>query len=216
MTTPAHCSAQSPLLAAVVLSAAAFAGPNVAGADTAAAGASGKTSMTTTCPTKIDAAAIKQAAESAQRDGLLERIAPLLPNRWPEPRSVTFYTYYEMPLPTGMAAYSVTGPVRQVTFETISEPPSVQHFKRPKSLGREEARYFRHRLPTQAALAIAEQALLEAILGCQTPEAALPKLEPYREWFSVHPVIAKDVRRRLPAFMKWLFSVWPDAEFPKP
>jgi hypothetical protein len=172
--------------------------------------------MTTTCPTKHDAAAIKRAAESALGAASLELIAPLLPDPWPKPVSVTFYTYYELPLPTGEVAYSIEGPARHVEFESLEKPPNIVRFKRPKSLGREEDSYFGHQLPSREVLLAAEEVLLEVVLGCQTPEAALPRLEPYREWFSMHPPVAKDLRKRLPAFMKWLFSVWPASEFPKP
>ena len=182
----------------------------------AAVAASREDATMRVCATKASAAGLRQSAEAALGIMPMEQVTPLLPDRWPKARSATFYTYYEIPLPSGEAAYWIKGPARQVAFESPEKPPNVVRFKRPKSLGREEDVYFGHQLPSRESLLAAEEVLLEVIVGCQTPEAALPKLEPYREWFSVYPPVATDLRKRQAAFMKWLFSVWPDAEFPKP
>lgn len=180
--------------------------------DTPANNAAGKAAMTTTCPSKPDAARIRKAAETAldeegrdpfvPRGGHPDRLTPLLPDRWPEPRGVAYYTYTWLPRGTGMPSHSVLGPVRQVVFVTLASSPRIDHFKRVKEL---DSEYQEGELPRPEDIALAEQALLEVIQGCQTPEAAIPKLEPYRAWLRIHPVAAKDLRKRQPAFMNWLF-----------
>ena len=217
MTNPSPPRTRSRLFATVVLLASVSACRHDARPDAAAVGASAKYAMTTTCRTKHDAAAIREAAQAALVQEWHDRLTPLLPDRWPQPQSANFYTFESVPLPTGAVTYSVRGPVRQVVFDNPAGPPRIIQFKRQKPLGHEHfPACFGQELPTKEALVRAEQALLDFIAGCQTLESLLPKLEPYREWFCVHPVVTTDVRQRLPAFMKWLLSTWPAYKFPGP
>jgi hypothetical protein len=209
MTTPKPVAGR---LAVALLASMLMCRPPAAGADVAARTAPPTKAVSAICPATDDAAAMQQAARVALGNERRIRLTPLLPAPWPHPTSAIFYTFDLLPLPTGEASFSVSGPLRRVVIESLDSPPKVTPFKRKKPLGREESTYFGHQLPTPEVLTRAQQELLGLIKGCQSPEAALPKLEPYREWFSVHPLVAKDLRARHPAFMKWLFSVWSNRE----
>jgi hypothetical protein len=96
-------------------------------------------------------------------------------------------------------------------FDSTTDMPRIERPEHVKELGREEDLNSMRGEPTPEALAIAEQVLLEVISNCQTAAEAIPKLEPYYVWLNAHPLVAEDLVKREPAFIKWLMDNKPKA-----
>jgi hypothetical protein len=161
----------------------------------------------TPCKPAQSAAVLRlKALELLRKDDPAARLAPLLPDRWPDPRGARFYAYHIAPLPTGVVAYAVSGPVARIDFARPDAAPALEHLKPARKLGREDDPLASGAEVTPQALAVAEQALLEVIAGCQRPEGAPAQLEPYRAWLAAHPRIAEDLGKREPAFLAWILK----------
>jgi hypothetical protein len=55
-----------------------------------------------------------------------------------------------------------------------------------------------------AAIDLAEQALVEVLSGCRTADAAAAELRGYLSWINAHPSAGKDLASRAPEFFAWL------------
>jgi len=150
------------------------------------------------CKPPVDARTLRTLARQAL--DALETLTPVLPGSWPRPEGAAYYAYHAEPLPTGVVAYAVRGPLARIAFPALEGTPRVERL-RARALGRED------RPPSRvepADLEAAEQVILHLVAGCVTPAEAAPKLGPYRAWLAEHPRIAASLERREPAFVRWL------------
>jgi hypothetical protein len=134
---------------------------------------------------------------------VLARLTPILPGRWPEPDGTSvLFVYESVPAPGGSASFDVRGPIYRITFSRDGEA-AVEKLDGARELGIEQ----RRKAPAAGldpALERAQEALLEVLAGCRSPESARPDLGGYRMWLSQYPVIAVDLQKRAASFLDWL------------
>jgi hypothetical protein len=136
--------------------------------------------------------------------GLDLQISPALPAAWPPRRSeLEWFTYESTPLPTGIIAYEVNGPIHKVSLLLPEGQVRVEAIKDGKDLGREYDMGFAPNLEA------AQHALVEVVLGRRTPDDARAELAVYAKWTATSPVVGADLRRRKAAFFLWLDAVAP-------
>jgi hypothetical protein len=162
----------------------------------------------------------KQAAERAFRaaaeplSSTLAEFTPPLPLHWPPvgDRSVVYFAYPKVPLPTGTDLYEVHTPFLRVeiTLDVTDTPKS--------SVTRLDSRlaHFPERSnvmdPSSAVMEQAADVLFDAV--CRKPEggreptgAAADTLRTaYRKWLAEHQSVGKELRASFPRFFEWIES----------
>jgi hypothetical protein len=134
------------------------------------------------------------------------RLSPALPAAWPPRGSeLEWFTYQRTPLPTGVVAYEVNGPIHKVSLLLPEGEVRVEVLQDGKDLGREDDRP----LASHLDLSSAEHALVEVVLGRRAPDDARADLAAYAKWTAASPVVGADLRRRKAAFFRWLDAATP-------
>jgi hypothetical protein len=132
--------------------------------------------------------------------GSILMLSPALPTSWPTTSAVLeWFAYKSQPLPTGVIASAVSGPVWKVTLTLPDGEPRVE---RPRDATVENVR-------AEAALSVpdlaaAEQALVDVVSGVRTAEDARADLSVYGDWADAFPVMGDDLRRRKPELFQWI------------
>jgi len=144
-----------------------------------------------------------QAREAFSRDAFAAQLSPMFPAVWPpagDSAVLEWFAYESQPLPSGIIAYQVKGPVSKVSVslggtgfrvEPIDRPTATDSYSPRPGAGRPD-------------MAAAEQALIEVLQGHRTPESARASLSAYSKWADATPVIGADMRKRKAAFFRWL------------
>jgi hypothetical protein len=151
-----------------------------------------------------------ELADAAGRAGADSRwtagevLTPPLPRRWPGAAQggLVFFTYKFAPMPTSRVTSRVRGPFRRIEFATLDAQPVVQPLKSDTLGYVDDSAASDDDAP--ARLAAATDALVEIVAGCRPEGEARTALAPYQSWLREHDPIARDLERRLPAFIAWL------------
>jgi hypothetical protein len=133
---------------------------------------------------------------------LSSHLTPALPDSWPPSTHVVRYLAYPSePLPTGRVAYEIGAATHVIEVHLDNGVATPHGLPSGPALGIQT----RHGAdPSADAMAAAERALFDVVVGKTTPDVARPGLEPYVAWFGANAVIAQDVGARMPAFVTWL------------
>lgn len=137
--------------------------------------------------------------------GFSVQLSLALPIEWPtSSEGVMFLAYPSETLPTGMARTRLRSPSHRIVFAPLNAEPRIEPLGTSTVLGTQDVAVE----PVDPALvARAEQALVDIVAGCRTPEQATADLRPYSQWLDHEPVIAKDLVRRSRSFIAWLRTV---------
>ena len=150
-----------------------------------------------------------KARDALSRDGFAAQLSPMFPADWPPSKdsaALEWFAYESQPLPTGVVAYQVKGPVSKVSLSLGGTGcPHVEQIAVATATGS----YSPRPGAGKPDLAAAEQALIEALQGHRTPESARASLSAYSKWADATPVIGADMRKRKAAFFRWLESGQP-------
>jgi hypothetical protein len=149
-----------------------------------------------------------KARDALSRDGFAAQLSPMFPAAWPpsgDSARLEWFAYESQPLPTGVVAYQVKGPVSKVSLALGGSGPRVEPISEATATGSYTPKVGAGR-PDMAA---AEQALIEVLLGHRSPESARASLSAFSKWADATPVIGVDMRKRKAAFFRWLESAQP-------
>jgi predicted small lipoprotein YifL len=149
-----------------------------------------------------------QAQKAFSRDAFAAQLSPMFPAVWPpagDSAVLEWFAYESQPLPSGIIAYQVKGPVSKVSFILGGTGFRVEPIDKPTATGSDSPGPGSGR-PDMAS---AEQALVEVLLGHRAPESARASLSAYSKWADATPVIGADMRKRKAAFFRWLESGQP-------
>jgi hypothetical protein len=140
------------------------------------------------------------AALGSRRTGL--QLTPALPPGWPQASGKpVFFAYPVEDLPTGIISTRIHAPSHRITVASSDDTILVEPLASTRVLGTERSQGAR---PDPAALARAEQALVDVIAGCRATDDAAADLGPYLEWLDDHDIIAQDLEQRVGGFLAWL------------
>jgi hypothetical protein len=149
-----------------------------------------------------------RARDALSRDGFSAQLSPMFPAVWPpagDSAVLEWFAYESQPLPSGVIAYQVKGPVSKVSVRLGGTGFRVEPIDRPTAADSYSPRPGADRPDMTAA----EQALIEVLQGHRTPESARASLSAYSKWADATPVIGADMRQRKAAFFRWLESTQP-------
>ena len=151
----------------------------------------------------IAIANLRQRARAALGNDFLSlELTMALPTAWPPKDSaVEFLAYQSDPLPTGISAYRIRGPIRRITLALPDGPDRVEVLAGETVLGTERNRA---EAPHPSDLDKSEQALLDILAGVRGAEAGAKEMGAYLDWLRFHPIIGNDVRGRHREFFAWM------------
>jgi hypothetical protein len=153
------------------------------------------------------AEAVHVLAEEAVTDRLNPKqqwqASPVLPSQWPSKSGRVNVYYYPMAThPDNASRYELFSAAWVVQISLVDGAANVTPIKGRRRLGTLEST--RPSMLERSELAIAEQALVEATLGGTTPVGE-NNYWGYLKYFREHPQVARDLGKRSPAFVKWLY-----------
>ena len=130
-------------------------------------------------------------------------LTPALPAEWP-PTGTTVVMYLVYPLEPikggGVEEYTCRQPAMRITFDV--DGPGVEHYelKGTKKIGKLK----QERRSPSDPIHGAEAALFDVVFKGKDPDKVKYVLHRYSDWLDKHPTIAKDLRKRLPAFVRFV------------
>jgi hypothetical protein len=128
--------------------------------------------------------------------------SPVLPRRWPSKGAHVGVYFYPMAVhPNSTSRYELFSAAWFVSVSLVDGAAEVSQVSGRRRLGTLEIT--RPSLLERSELAIAEQALVETVLGGDTPVGE-NNYWGYLKYFREHPQLARDIGKRAPAFVKWL------------
>lgn len=147
------------------------------------------------------AAQLVTDAIDAATDPYAERIiTPPMPEAWPLAGKVVYYMY---PLETfegaAVDAYQAKTPSHRAVLDVATGEVALEELGKAKKLGK----YTHTRVRHDAAVAKAEQALLDLAAGRVEQKKVHYLLAAYGDWFEKHGKVGTDCRKRVAAFADW-------------
>jgi len=136
------------------------------------------------------------------------RTTPALPFAWPDAQGkLVFFAYETEPRLENSMSTEVTGPTHRVVVALASGEPLVEKLRAPRVLGVERDD---KPGPRRGEMPRAEQALVDVVAGCRTPDDAAADLRPYLAWLERAYVTAADLEKRAGPFIAWLKTHRPE------
>ena len=130
------------------------------------------------------------------------RASPVLPSQWPTKETRVRVLFYPMAAhPDSTSLYELFTAGYSVQVSLTDGSTNVAKIKKRRRLGTIEVK--RASMLERNEVAIAEQALVEAVLGRETPVGE-NNYWGYLKYFREHPKLARDIKTRAPAFVRWL------------
>jgi hypothetical protein len=128
--------------------------------------------------------------------------SPVLPRQWPSKSAHVSVYFYPMAVhPDSTSRYELFSAAWLVDVSLADGSAEVSPVSGRRRLGTLETT--RPSMLERSELAIAEQALVETVLGGETPVGE-NNYWGYLKYFREHPQLARDIGKRKPGFVKWL------------
>lgn len=154
-------------------------------------------------PTTPTASALRARAAQALGPDPTALLTPPLPAAWPDAGGrVVFLRYTVEALGSSLDRARLSSAPHQAVVDVATGTARKLDLAGAGPLGEEEASMVDG--PDEAALAKAEQALVDVVAGRRPAEGARADLRAYVRWLEAQPLIAVDLAKRHAAFVAWL------------